>query len=424
MEKFKNNLLKYANAVQNNLYMKSISSAMMSLMPIMMVSSIASLIGAIDIGGTAAFMEKIGLKAILDQINNMTINVVSIYVAFLIAYKIGQNLKADALNCGIMGVMSFLILTPLSVTDSLKGLSTTALGSGGMFVAMLGGCLGGRLYVLFMDKKLVIKMPESVPPVVSKSFASIIPGALVAAIMGLIYQIMSLTPYGDVTSLIYAIVQAPLASLGANIFASMLIVAFIELLWFFGIHGVLAVYPILMLVFYEPQLANLAAYGAGEALPYIFTMGFILNNRGARSLAVSILCIFNSKSAQLKAVGKVGLVPAAFQISEPIKFGIPQVMNLRMLFPLMITPAVSVLSAYILTIIGFLPYHNGVSVPTGFPAIFCGFLFNGWQGIIAQLIQLGLCTIIYIPFIKSQDKFYLEQEKQAAEQSESKASMA
>lgn len=424
MEKLKNNLLKYANAIQNNLYMKTISSAMMGLMPIMMISSIASLIGAINIGGTAAFMEKIGLNAILNQINLMTIKVVSIYVAFMVAYKLGQNLKKDALNCGLMGVMSFLILTPLSVSDSLKGLSTTDLGSGGMFVAMLGGCLGGRLYVLFMDKKLTIKMPESVPPVVSKSFASIIPGTLVAAIMGLLYHIVSLTSYGNVTSLTYAVVQAPLTALGANIFACMFIVAFIELLWFFGIHGVLAVYPILMLVFYETQLANLAAYGAGEALPYLFTMGFILNNRGARSLAVSILCIFNSKSAQLKAVGKIGLIPATFQISEPIKFGIPQVMNLRMLFPLMITPAVCVLSAYLLTIIGFLPYHNGVTLPTAFPAIFSGFLFNGWQGIIAQLIQLGLCTIIYIPFIKSQDKYYLEQEKQAAEQSKPETSMA
>jgi len=416
MEKLKNSLLKFANAFQNNLYAKTISNAMMGLMPVIMVSSIASLIKAIDIFGSQAFMKATGIFAILTQINNMTINLIAVYVAFLIGYKLGDNMKRDALNCGIMGVMSFFILTPMTVTEEVTGFALSSLGSGGMFVAMLGGILGARLYILFVDKKLVIKMPDAVPPVVSKSFAAIVPGALVALLMGIVNYIMSLTPYGSLTNLIYAIVQQPLQILGSNIFACMFIVAFIELLWFFGIHGVLAVYPILTLLFYEPQLANLAAYGEGKALPYLFTMGFILGNRGARSLAVCILCIFRCKSEQMRAVGKVGLIPAMFQISEPVKFGIPQVMNIRMLLPLMLTPAVSVLSAYILTVTGFMGYHNGVNVPSGFPAIICGFLTNGWQGIIAQLLQLALCILIYIPFINAQDKDYIEQEQTSARQ--------
>ena len=104
--------------------------------------------------------------------------------------------------------------------------------------------------------------------------------------------------------MIYTWVQAPLTLLGANVFACMIIVAFIEFLWFFGIHGVLAVYPVLMLVFYQPMLDNLAAYSAGQPLPHLFTIGFILNNRGARSFAVALLAIFSCKSEQLKAVGE------------------------------------------------------------------------------------------------------------------------
>lgn len=287
----------------------------------------------------------------------------------------------------------------------------STLGSGGMFVAMFGGLLGARIYILCVQKNLMIKMPDSVPPIVNKSFAAIVPAIIVSAIMGIIYVGMAATPYGTLTDMIYTWVQAPLTLLGANIFACMIIVAFIEFLWFFGIHGVLAVYPILMLVFYQPGLDNLAAYSAGQALPHLFTIGFILNNRGARSFAVALLAIFGCKSEQLKAVGKIGLIPSMFGISEPIKFGIPQVMNIRMLLPLMLTPAVSVLSAYLLTIVGFLPYHNGVNIPTGFPIIFGGFLVNGWQGIIAQLIQFILCVIIYIPFMRLQDKAALAEEK-------------
>ncbi|MGX7350343.1 PTS sugar transporter [Enterococcus canis] len=414
VDKMKNGILSGAMKIQNNNYMRAISNAMMGLMPVMMISSIASLINAIDVGGSQQIMEQIGIKALLTQVNAMTIDVISVYVAFLVGYKLAEILKADMLNAGLMSLVSFLILSPVSLLEETKVLKMETLGSGGMFVAMFGGLIGARLYIWCVKKNLVIRMPESVPPIVSKSFAAIVPAVIVSSTMGAVYVAMTLTPYGTLTNMIYTWVQAPLTSLGANVITCMVIVAFIEFLWFFGIHGVLAVYPVLMLVFYEPGLANLAAYSAGEALPHLFTIGFILNNRGARSFAVALLAIFSCKSQQLKAVGKVGLIPSMFGISEPIKFGVPQVMNMRMIVPLMLTPAVSVLSAYLLTIVGFLPYHNGVSIPTGFPVIFGGFLINGWQGIVAQFIQFVLCVAIYIPFMRSQDKAALAEEKAVA----------
>lgn len=415
MNTFKNKVLAGAIKVQNNVYMKAISNAMMGLMPIMMISSIASLINAIDIGNTQQIMDQIGLKSLLTQINAMTIDVISVYVAFLVGYKLAEHLNANQLNAGIMSLVSFLILSPIATFEETKVIEFSTLGSSGMFVAMFGGILGARIYILCVEKNLTIKMPDSVPPIVNKSFAAIVPGVIVSTIMGIIYVVIAATPYGTLTDMIYTWVQAPLTLLGANVFACMIIVAFIEFLWFFGIHGVLAVYPVLMLVFYQPMLDNLAAYSAGQPLPHLFTIGFILNNRGARSFAVALLAIFSCKSEQLKAVGKIGLIPSMFGISEPIKFGIPQVMNIRMLIPLMVTPAVSVLSAYLLTIVGFMPYHNGVNIPTGFPIIFGGFLTNGWQGIIAQLIQFVLCVLIYIPFMRWQDKAALAEEGKIAQ---------
>ena len=275
MNTLKDKILAAAVQVQNNIYMKAIANAMMGLMPVMMISSIASLINAIDIGATQQIMEQIGLKALLTQVNAMTIDVVSVYVAFLVGYKLAEHLNADQLNAGIMSLVSFLILSPISTLEETRTMELSTLGSGGMFVAMFGGLLGARIYILCVQKNLMIKMPDSVPPIVNKSFAAIVPAIIVSAIMGIIYVGMAATPYGTLTDMIYTWVQAPLTLLGANIFACMIIVAFIEFLWFFGIHGVLAVYPILMLVFYQPGLDNLAAYSAGQALPHLFTIGFI-----------------------------------------------------------------------------------------------------------------------------------------------------
>lgn len=414
MDKLKSALGRFADAFQNNTYTKAISQGMMGLMPLMMVSSVATLIGAIDIGPTQQILRDACILKICNVITTMTLDVISIYVAFLVAYKLGEIMKKDALNCGIMGVMAFLILCPLA--EGGETIAISSIGSQGMFTGIFGSLLAARLYIFFIDHKLVIKMPDSVPPVVSKAFTAIIPGLLVAVVFAIISVGMSLTQWGTVTNMLMDFIQKPLMMLGSNVVTCMIIVALIELLWFFGMHGVMAVMPIMMILFMEPQVANQTAYASGKALPYIFTFGFILGNRGARSMAVSLLCIFRCKSARLKAVGKAGFIPAFFAISEPIKFGIPQVMNIRMLIPLMLTPAVSVFSAWILTIIGFLPYHNGVTLPTAFPIIFSGFFTNGWQGIVAQLLQLVLCTLIYIPFMRIEDKIACKEEQERLEQ--------
>ncbi len=414
-DNLKDGLNKFSIAFSNNVYMKALSQGMMGTMSLMMVSSVFTLIGAIDIGPTQAFMQSTGILAVCKLISTMTIDIISVYIAFLVAYKLGDIMKKDAVNCGIMGLLAFFILCPLAEGEAF---AVSSFGSQGVFTALFGSLIAARLYIWAVDHKLTIKMPDSVPPFVANSFAAIIPGILVALLFAIIANVMTLTPYGTVTSMLMTFIQKPFMHLGNNVFSAMIVVAFIELLWFFGMHGVVTMMPVIMMLWMEPQMANLSAYSAGEALPYLFTFGFVLGNRGARSLAVSFHCMFNCKSERLKATGKLGLVPALFGISEPIKFGIPQVMNIRMLIPLMLTPAVSVLSAYLLTIIGFLPYTNGVTLPTGFPVIISGFFTNGWQGIIAQLVQLVLCYIIYIPFMRREDKFACAEEAEILKQQE------
>ncbi|AMC94304.1 PTS sugar transporter [Erysipelothrix larvae] len=406
----KDKLLGFARAFESNTYIKAVSGAMTGLMPVMIVSSIASLVASINIGGSQAFMESVGILKVTTIINSMTIDIVSIYAAFLVGYKLAELKGKDTLNTAVMSTLAFFILTPLTNVEGLKGLATSNLGAGSMFVAIFGGLGAAALYIFLTDKKIVIKMPDSVPPVVSKSFSAIIPGLVIAVLFGILAMVFEQTSYGSLQSMLLSLVSIPLKALGSNIVAVMIIVAFIEFLWFFGMHGVLAVYPVLMLVFYQPGLENLAAFSQGLPLPHLFTMGFVLGNRGARSLAVSILCMFQAKSERLKAVGKLGFIPACFGISEPIKFGIPQVLNIKMLIPLMLTPAVSSLIAYTLTIIGFLPFDNGVSMPLGSPVIISGFFNYGWQGIVSQFLQLVACTLIYIPFIKAQDDTYLADE--------------
>lgn len=409
VDKFRNGLATWAGNFQKNIYMRAIGDAMVGMMPLMMVASIAALINAINIGGSQAFMQSIGLSGFLRQINTMTLSVISVYVAFLVSYKLGTALKHDPLVSGIMGLMSFLILTPISTGEGFNGIVFANLGSGAMFVAMLGGVLGVKSYTFLVGKNIMLKLPDTVPPQVGKAFSAILPGLITAALMGLIHLLASLTPQGSLLGLTQHFVQTPFSMLGENIVAAMILVAFMEVLWFFGIHGPITMMPIMMLLFQANQVANLEAFATGEALPFLFTTSFILFNRGARSFAVAIHCML-CKSIHLKTVGKLGFVPTLFGISEPVRFGIPQPMNMLQFVPTVITPAIALFSAWLLVQVGFLPFHNGVEIPLGTPIILSGLIAHGWQGIVAQLLQVVLVFIVYIPFMRAQDKIYVEQE--------------
>ena len=107
MNRYTEKLLRGAEKFQSNKYVKALSGGMMGVMALMMISSVATLIGAIDFWGIQEFLVKTGIKGVTNQIVTMSNGIVAIYVAFMVAYKMGEVFKSDELNCGIMGIMAF-----------------------------------------------------------------------------------------------------------------------------------------------------------------------------------------------------------------------------------------------------------------------------------------------------------------------------
>jgi PTS system cellobiose-specific IIC component len=53
---------------------------------------------------------------------------------------------------------------------------------------------------------------------------------------------------------------------------------------------------------------------------------------------------------------------------------------------------------------------SAVQVPWTTPPVIAGFLLNGWQGAVVQIVNLAIATVIYFPFLKAQDKAFLKEE--------------
>ena len=97
-------------------------------MPITLVGSIFLLIANLPITGYTDFMARIfgsDWNLGLNQINNSTFNVLAMVIAVGIGYSYARNEKMDGISCGILTLVSFLIVSPSTLTvtsDTIKAL--------------------------------------------------------------------------------------------------------------------------------------------------------------------------------------------------------------------------------------------------------------------------------------------------------------
>ena len=60
--------------------------------------------------------------------------------------------------------------------------------------------------------------------------------------------------------------------------------------------------------------------------------------------------------------------------------------------------------------VGFMQPFSAVQVLWPTPPILSGFLLAGWQGAAVQVVCLLFSTVIYLPFVRAQDRVYCREE--------------
>lgn len=415
-EVWKQKIDPWASKVQNSTFVKTITAGMMVSMPAIMAGSFATILLSIQIGGFQDFLATIGIKAILDTIILVTINFFALYTVFGMAYHYAIQKKQSGAMAGMVAIASFLAITPFKTETNSYGMTshflpTNWLGAQGLFSAMIVGFVVGMAFVFIKERGWTIKLPDSVPPVISSSFASIIPGLIIVSGFAVLSYLFSLTPFGSFHQTIYSLLQLPLQSVGSNIWAILLMTFIAQILWVLGIHGPMVVIPLAAIAWRPADLANLTAFNEGVSqLPNITGLAFYTTysfSGWGLGLAIAMLL---AHSQRYKTLGKLAVVPSIFGITEPLIFGTPIIMNLKLLIPHVFAPIISLITAYFLTVIGVLPRLIGVGLPSGMPIAVQGFLQGGWRVALFQLVFAALSIAIYYPFLKSLDKDELKLE--------------
>jgi PTS system cellobiose-specific IIC component len=429
MNKLQETIEKYglpiADKIQGNRYISAITNGFSMILPIIMMGAIFTLLSSLQIGPYQDFVSATGLKTVFSYAGSFTTDLLALFTVYAIAYQftIGRGYQKDAAFVAPISMVMFLILIPMGVSKTTEAgevvnigaaLSTGFLGSKGIFTAILVGIISPTIYLFFIERKIVIKMPDSVPPTVAKSFSALIPGFVLLFIFSLIRYGFSFTSFGDFNSWLYALLEKPLAAITNSPVSFIILIFVCQLLWSLGIHGYMVIRPFLQMVYLPLAVDNLAAYAAGETIPNIICYynwaTFVAVGGCGGLVGLAILMAFCSKSQRYKTLGKISLPSVICNINEPVIFGAPIVLNPVFFIPFLFVPIVSFILSYVLQLTGILPYLSGVALPLGTPVLLYGWLEGGFAVLVMQVVIILLQVIMYYPFFKVADKQALLEE--------------
>lgn len=381
-------------------HLGAIRGAYVSFMPFIIVGSILLVISSFPNQSYQQFMSSTfgaSWSAIIEIPFNAVFSTMSLFISFLVAYRLAEHYGDDKISSGILALVCFLILTPFIKVAENGGITVMPvewIGTKGLFVAMIGSLLWTELFCWLKRKKLVIKMPEGVPPAVQESFAALIP-ALVVMILVLAIRIgFENTHYNTIHQFIYDVVATPVRHFGTSYFGALMTVFSITILWSVGINSGSMVNGIIRPLWMENQTDNIAAIQAGVTPPHIITEQFF------------------------DMIWMGGAGASIFNINEPVLFGLPVIMNPIMLIPFNLVPLVLVTVQYLAMKIGAVAVTTGVFIPWTLPPVISGFIVTGHiSGSVMQILNLLIGAMLYLPFMRIVDKQYRNAEISAVEES-------
>ena len=360
-----------------------------------------------------------------------TLAIISIFLVVSISYSLAKSYEVDGIGAAITAIASYFAILAeagprtgdivellnangevMQVADATQATIGTwgqipigNFGSTSMFAAIIVAMIGTQLFVAITKAGWTFKMPEQVPPAVSKAFSSIIPATLTIlffSIVGVIFTNFIELPFLDTVN---KFIQEPLIKLGQSPITYIGLVMFSQLLWFFGLHGSNIIDPAMNTMYKPPLLENIEAFKNGAEVQHTLTRNFLdvyaQHGGSGATLALLVAIFLFSKRQEQRELFKLAIAPGLFQINEPVIFGMPLVLNPIMFIPFVFTPAISLTIAYVFTEI--IPFANKICVETPWttPPIISAFLATGgdFKAAILAAGTFALSILIYTPFI-------------------------
>ncbi|MBS6509658.1 MAG: PTS sugar transporter subunit IIC [Paraclostridium bifermentans] len=403
-------------------HLVAVRDGFVAMIPITMIGALATLVNNLPIPAYQNFMKNTFGETWTTLGGDLwwgSIATMALFLVVGVAYNLAKSYDEDGLQAGLIALSIFFVMSPqvanivTEAGDKVSGWGFVPSGyisNSALFTAIVIGLLATEIFVkLSRIKKINIKMPDGVPPAVARSFAKLIPGMLTIAIFGAIGLLIKTLSGGlFLNDLLNTYLAAPLKGAADSLGSTMLITFFIHALWTIGLHGANIAMPITetLLMDLGAENAALAQAGATEGfhtLAGAFLDAFVYLGGSGMILGLIIALIIVGR--RRKDMIALGLAPSVFNISEPVIFGLPIVLNPIYMIPFVLAPVVCSAVAYLAIDMGLVMPVIAAKIPWVTPPILGGFLATGhWSGAALAAVNLLISIVIYIPFVIAAEK--------------------
>ena len=409
--------------VGNQIHLKSISNGMMMTLPLIVVGSIFLILANPPVNPdlvnpeTANIFMKFMLSwkefavdnyQTLTTPYNMTMGIVGMMSAFAIAYCLASEYKMKASISGLISTAMFLMICAPSVDGAI---ATNFLGADGLFIAIIIGLSSVEVTRFVESNGWQFKFPDTVPPAVTAFVNSLLPLLLnIIVLYGI--NILIISNIGISIPEAIMKVLTPALSVVDNIWGYLAIITLGNVLWLLGVNGTSIIFPIVFALGIQNTGINADLVAKGQDPSVIMNLQmfrFAILGGAGNTLGLTLL-MMKSKSAHLKSLGRLGIVPGVCGINEPIIFGGPIVFNPILAIPFIVTPIITVGLGYLAQVMGLIT--PGYLVDPSFTPFFAQAYFSSmdWRNVLFVFGLVILSVIIYYPFFKVYEKNMLEQE--------------
>lgn len=410
-----------ASKVADSKMIDALMGGMMCTLPMTLGVSVIAILINFPIPGFSDWVVSSGLMATGNSILTVTMNMMGIYISFFIGLRWGKVCGLSGYTGGIVSGAVFLAFMPQQSFEDIpmaSFINTSYMGSNGIFVAILLGLIVPKVTAILMSK-LEIKLPDMVPPMVADSLSPMFAAIVLFTAVWFAKWGLSFTPWGNLFDMINTLIGTPVTMVGASPLAYIIVCSLQSIFWFFGVH------PNVMLNFYAPVImacsaANTEAIIAGEALPYgawaVVALGTAIGGQ-ANALGISISLLF-TKSERFKAIRGIALVPSLFNISEPLMFGLPVVLNPTYFIPFVLNIPVCAIVVQALYALGLgAAFNPTIQLPWVLPQPVIAFMQGGIGCLVISVAVLAVSVLMYTPFTLMADRQALREEQAALEES-------
>lgn len=422
-----NKILPIAAKIASNRYLNAIRDGFVFAMPFAIAGSFILLVLNLPFTDKNNFLYMEwydnlmkAFKGDLVQPFYVSIGIMALFSAYGIGYSLSGHYNLNSVTGGFLSLYSFLIVSAkveyvpiveavsksflVAPDTSIPVMDLRFMNAKGLFVAIIFSIISVEIFKILVHKKIIITLPDSVPPAIAKSFELIIPVFVVTVLFHGVNLIIQKKLLIMVPDLVMKIAE-PLLNASDSLPSVILILFLIHLLWFAGLHGTNILGAIVSSITGYNITLNQIALQAGEPITKIWAGSFFdlyaLIGGVGTTLGLAIAMV-RSKNEHIKSIGKLALVPAVFNINEPIMFGTPVVMNPVLMIPFIFVPIINASVAFILTKLNIIG-HIVASVPWTTPAPLGALLATNFNfgSMILSLVLIFTSYLAYIPFLKA-----------------------